>query len=133
MQSEIDGTWIVESATSTGFRERELADKGNRFTIAAGTLKLDDEIAEGMYPALCSVDASAKHIDITPVMAGTPSPEFADYGIYELENDRLTICIAANHVAVTPAGVEIVKSVRPTDFKASEISQLIVLKRVRPN
>ena len=112
-QSQIEGTWIVESVEFAGQPVDGL--KGARLVLSAGGKKLftlpDGTVEKGTY----SVDAAKNPAQIDATTEGKPGTQ---RGIFAIEGDRLQMCLAS-------------QGLRPTDFTTKDGADLllIVLKR----
>ncbi len=109
----IEGTWVVESATVDGKAEDDI--KGEKMTFKNGTLtvKTKQKDEKGTY----KLDSAQKPktIDVTD---DGKNETYA--GIYKLDGDRLTICVPDK------AG-----NARPKEFTAKEGSRQMVLELKR--
>jgi RNA polymerase sigma-70 factor (ECF subfamily) len=113
-KEKIQGTWVIESAKMGGKDLPEEETKGMKMVFAGDkvTVTLKGEDKEGTF----KLDPSKKPKEIDVEIKGAPN---AGEGIYQLEGDKLTLCI-------DDAGKQ-----RPTEFKSEEGTRhgLIVLKR----
>ena len=111
--SNIQGTWIIESAMADGKEDNEI--KGDRMTFKDGivTVKTKEKDEKGTY----KIDPSQKPKTIDVKEDGKDK---VYQGIYKLEGDKLTICIPEQ------AGNK-----RPTEFTAKEGSKQMILQLKR--
>jgi uncharacterized protein (TIGR03067 family) len=101
----IAGTWVIESAKDDGKDEATLKDA--RITFKDGKVELktgDGEKLTGTY----KIDPSAKPkaVDITLKVGDFP---ITKKGLYSLDKDRLTICLAIDRDAERPGKQDGVK------------------------
>lgn len=111
----IEGTWVVESATVDGNAEDDI--KGDRMTFKNGTVTVKTKQKDEKGTFKLDPSRKPKAIDITE-----EGKDKSYSGIYKLEGDRLTICVPDR--ADNP---------RPTEFSAKEGTRQMVLelKRVK--
>jgi uncharacterized protein (TIGR03067 family) len=116
------GTWEVESVTSDGKVVARAADKWARYTFSAdGKWVVQQKGQAAVGPRGYTVDTKATPatIDLSTPPTSPESPTVL--GIYKIEADQLTLCVAFPDRD------------RPSKFESAEGSKvsLIVLKRAK--
>ena len=121
---KLSGAWQIVSSQSDG-KEQTDRIKGYRYLFDGQLMKLLDpqnwpiKRADGKpdeRPFLINVQTNPKTIDMT---IQVKSKTFLSLGIYRLQEDELTLCLAE------PGGT------RPTEFKSKQGVSLVVLQRVK--
>jgi uncharacterized protein (TIGR03067 family) len=126
--SPLSGDWILQSIEREG-EPLAFAEKGDRFTLTQGRVVIDtsaDVIRDWEY----QIDdaKSPRQFDLTPIRRNRVKPRFRLSGIYKLEGNYLTICIA------DPGGLlgNGKEARRPTNFKPSQSETLLIFERGTP-
>ena len=109
------GDWIVDSHVASG-RPIAKRAKPERITITVDRWKIGND---GMTESCLTVDVEKKHIDIwVPAQGDDNVPSCS--GIFKLEGDTLTICMAE-----AENGKE---DDRPKEFKTSKDGKAVMMK-----
>jgi uncharacterized protein (TIGR03067 family) len=119
------GDWVLQSLEREG-EPLAFAEKGDHFTLTEGRVAIDtsaDMIRDWEYRI--DDEKSPKQFDLTPLRRNRAKARFTLLGIYKLEGNRLTICIA------DPGGLlaKAKEAHRPTDFKPSPGETLLIFER----
>lgn len=104
----IQGTWIIEAAERDGKADNDV--KGGKLSLKDGNLVMTTKNDEQKAAYKLDPTKKPRTIDVTP--AGEPTIQ----GIYELDGDRLKICITK-------------EKGRPSEFNGKGDNMLLVLKR----
>lgn len=109
----LKGTWKIDAFETSQGKKDDLQDATLTFEGDKIAFKKGDDTKKGSYSI--NPAGKPKEIDLK-----AEDKEEAVLGIYKVDKDTLTLCIAGGPMAV-----------RPTEFEAKDKSVLITLKRVK--
>jgi uncharacterized protein (TIGR03067 family) len=119
-KKKLQGTWTVAAHTANGKALPAKALAGWRLTVAGDKMTTRDG-SELLDEATCRLDASVKPRAVDLRLTAGPDKGKLVLGIYKLEGDTLTVCVAEPDRP------------RPTEFasRAGSGHMLFVFKRVK--